>query len=320
MHAASWENEAMDVEFVEFDSAVFAKTQSRPSEERMAEHFDKYRKFVAGAASEENPYGFGYKLPDRVQLEYMVVKLDDIAPTITPPTHQEAEEYYQRNREQKFTEQVPLNPNDPNSPLTERVKSYAEVAGAISDQLRKNKINSKTESILQEAKTLTGADLEDINDIELANLSTEQLAEIVGDYETAAGQLSEKHNIKVYAGRTGLLSPIDIQTDVHLATLYLQDYGYNPVGLTQIVFAVDELAVSELAPFDMREKPRMYVNIGPLTDMFEQIKALIRVSKAEKASEPETINQTYSTGTLELEREEGQLNEDVYSVREKGYT
>jgi hypothetical protein len=61
----------------------------------------------------------------------------------------------------------------------------------------------------------------------------------------------------------------------------------------------------------------MYVNIGPLTDMFEQIKALIRVSKAEKASEPETINQTYSTGTLELEREEGQLNEDVYSVREK---
>jgi len=317
MHVASRENETMDVEFVEFDSAVFAKTQSQPSEEKMAEHFDKYRKFVAGDASEENPYGFGYKLPDRVQLEYMVVKLEDIAPIITPPTHQEAEEYYQRNREQLFTEQVPLNPNDPNSPLTERIKSYAEVAGAISDQLRKNKINSKTESILQEAKTLTEADLEDINDVELANLSTEQLAEIVGDYETAAGQLSEKHNVKVYAGRTGLLSPIDIQTDVHLATLYLQDYGYNPVELTQIVFAVDELAVSELAPFDMRKKPRMYVNIGPLTDMFEQIMVLIRVIKAEKASEPETINQTFSTGTLEFERDEGQLNEDVYSVKEK---
>ena len=317
MHVASRENETIDVEFVEFDSAVFAKTQSQPSEERMSEHFDKYRKFVAGAASEENPYGFGYKLPDRVQLEYMAVKLDDIAPIITPPTHQEAEEYYQRNREQLFTEQVPLNPNDPNSPLTERIKSYAEVAGAISDQLRKDKIKSKTESILQEAKTLTEAELEDINDMELANLSTEQLAEIVGDYETAAGQLSEKYNIKVYAGRTGLLNPIEIQTDVHLATLYLQDYGYNPVGLTQIVFAVDELAVSELAPFDMRKKPRMYVNIGPLTDMFEQTMVLIRVIKAEKASEPETINQTFSTGTLEFERDEGQLNDDVYSVKEK---
>ena len=316
MHAASRENETIDVEFVKFDAAVFAKTQSQPSEERMAEHFDKYRKFFAGAVSEENPYGFGYRLPDRVQLECIAVKLDDVAPQITPPTHQEAEEYYQRYRERLFTEQVQSDPNDPNSPLTERIKSYAEVASVISDQLRKDKINSKTQSILQEAKTLTEANFEDKTEVELQDLTSEQVKQMAGDYEAAARQLSEKHNIKVYAGQTGLLSPIDMQTDVHLATLYLQGYGYNPVRLAQIVFAIDELGVSELGAFDA-PKPGMYENIGPLTDMFEKIMALIRVIKAEKASEPETINQTFSTHTLKFEQDEEQLSEDVYSVREK---
>jgi len=316
IHAASWENETIDVEFVRFDSALFAEVQSQPSEERMAEHFEKFRSFFAGTVSEENPYGFGYRLPDRVQLEYIAVKLDDIAPLITPPTHQEAEEYYRRNRERLFTEQVPLNPNDPNSPLTERIKSYAEVAGVISDDLRKNKINSKAGSILQEAKTLTEANFEDKTDAELQSLTPEQVKQMVGDCEAAARQLSEKHNIKVYAGRTGLLSPIDMQTDVHLATLYLQGYGYNPVGLIQLVFAIDELGVSELGPFDA-PKPKMYENIGPLTDMFEQIMALVRVIGAEKASEPQTIDQTFSTSTLEFEQDEGQLSEHVYSVKEK---
>jgi hypothetical protein len=316
MHTAGWENETIDVEFVKFDSTEFAKTQNPSSEEKIAEQFNKYRKFFAGAASEENPYGFGYKLPDRVQLEYMVVKLDDVAPLTTPPTYQEAEEYYQRHREQLFTEQIPSDPNDPNSPMTTRIKSYAEVAAAISDQLRKDKIRSNTQSILQEAKTLTEANFEDKTDVELQNLTFEQRKQIAGDYETAAKRLSEKHKIKVYAGRTGLLSPIDMQADVRLATLHLRGYGYNPVRLARIVFAINELGISELGPFDA-SKPAMYENIGPLTDMYEQIMALIRVIKAEKASEPETINQTFSTSTLKFEQDEGQLSESVYSVKEK---
>jgi len=316
MNTAGWENETIDVELVKFDSTVFAKTQNPSSDEKIAEQFNKYKKFFAGAASRENPYGFGYKLPDRVQLEYIVVKLDDVAPLITPPTHQEAEDYYQGHRDQLFTEQIPSDLNDPNSPMTTRIKSYAEVAAVISDQLRKDKIRSTALSILQEAKTLTEASFEDKTDVELQKLTFEQRKQITGDYETAAKRLSEKHNIKVYAGRTGLLSPLDMQADVRLATLHLRGYGYIPVRLARIVFAINELGISELGPFDA-PKPAMYENIGPLTDVFEQIMALIRVIKAEKASEPENINQTFSTRTLKFEQDEGQLSEDVYSVKEK---
>jgi len=321
------QQESVDAELVEFDSAVFASSIENRTSSIEQDHFDTYKKFFAGAVSEENPYGFGYKLPDRVQLEYIVVRLDDISPLTTPPTNQEKEDYYYRYREQLFTEQVPSDSNDPNSPLTQRIKSYAEVIDIISDQLLKNKINSKANEILQEAKTLTESGLQDMNDTELANLSTEQRAKIAGDYKTATEQLSEKHNIKLYAGQTGLLGPIDMQTDEYFARLYLEGYGQNPVSLAQIVFAVDDLAASELGPFDV-PKPRMYENIGPLKDLWGspwsglrdvsgQIMAVVRVIKAMKADEPQSIDQTFSTSSLTFDPNQEDGAENIYSVKEK---
>jgi len=333
--AIACEQESIDVELVEFDPAVFADAQAQISNEEIIKHFNKYKKFFAGEVSEENPYGFGYKLPDRVQLEYIVVRLDDILPLITPPTQQQKEDYYQRYREQLFTEQVPSDPNDPNSPPKQRTKSYAEVADIISDQILKDKINSTANKILQEAKTLTEAGLED-TDIEPANLTDEQFKQRAGNYQTTAEQLSKKYNVKLYSGLTGLLSPVDMQTDEYLARLYLEGYGQNPVSLAQIVFAVNDLTASELGPFDAR-KPRMYENIGLLKDLWGsawsglqdvsgQIMAIVRVIKTIKAVEPESIDQTFSINTLEfdpnqpsapsaVEGEDG--GENVYSVKEK---
>lgn len=327
--------ESIDAELVEFDSAVFASSIENPASSIEQEHFNKYKKFSPSAVSEENPYGFGYKLPDRVQLEYLIVRLDDVRTLVEAPTNQQKEDYYNRNREQLFTEQVPSDANDPNSPLNQRIKSYAEVAEMISDRLLNDKINSTANRIIQEAKTITEAGLED-TEIEPVTLTDEQFKEKAGDYKTTAEQLSEKHNCKLYAGLTGLLSPIDMQTDEYLARLYLEGQGQSPVSLAQIVFAVDDLAVSELGPFDVR-KPRMYENIGPLKDLWGsarfgfldssgQIMAIIRVIKTIKAAEPESIDQTFSISTLEfdpnqpsaLSGAEGKDEaENLYSVKEK---
>jgi len=326
MHNISRTRETIDVEFVRFDSSEFAEAQEEPTEQEIRAHFDKYKKFSSGAVSEENAYGFGYKLDDRVQLEYIAVKLDDISGIVAKPTQEETEEYYQRYRDQ-FTEQVLSDPNDPNSPPTERIRSYVEVASDISSLLVRSKKRSKAELILQEAKTLTEAGFED-TDIEDSNLNGKDFKAMAGDYETTAEQLSEKYNIKVYAGQTGLLSAADMGADEQLGRLYVRGFGNNPVGLTQVVFAIDELEASELGPFDVA-KPRMYENIGPARDITEQIMAVVRVIRAEEASEPESVNQTFSISAFGLEQRqeqagEGEPNsskdlgrEDVYSVREK---
>ena len=314
MHMASWENETIDVELVRFDSAVFAESLAEPNEDRIIEHFEKYRKSFAGTLSEDNPYGFGYKLPDRIQLEYIAVRLDDVSSIITPPTHQEREEYYRKNIDD-FKVSIPEDPNDPNSPQIEKTRSYAEVAGIVAETLLQERINSMAEMILQQAGAITEANLENA-DIESEKLTSEQLRQLAGDYKTAAEQLSEKYKIKVFTGKTGLLNATDFQGDRNLGAMFLRSYGYNPVGLTRIVFAVDELKASELEPFDA-PKPRVYENIGPLRDIFGKIMALVRVIKAEPASEPESINQTFSKSTLILDPNRQEQNEDVYSVKEE---
>jgi hypothetical protein len=323
MHDASSETERIDVEFVRFDSSVFAESQDQPSEEKISEHFEKYKTFFAGDVNEQNPYAFGYKLPHRAQLEYIAVKIDDLADTVTKPTQEETEEYYQKHREE-FTEMVPSDPNDANSPPIQRTKSYAEVAEIISDLLRQKKIYSKANTLLQKAKTLTEPALEDT---EPQDLTIEQLKNRAGDYKAAADQLTKEYKTKIYVGKTGLLSARDIQQDEYLARLYADGYGHNPpqflnrVQLARIIFSIDDLGTSQLGLFDTA-KPRLYDNIGPLKDTLGQIVAVVRVTEAEKPSVPESINHTYDKSTLKFEHdpnrtEESSQVQDVYSVREK---
>ena len=327
-HLASWQNETIDVEFVRFNTTAFIQSQDQPGEQELLEHFNKYKKFFAGDVNEQNPYGFGYRLPDRVQLEYMALKLNDVSSIVTVPTPQETEEYY-RKHTKEFTKSIPSDPNDPNSPQVERVKSYAEVASTISEQLLQGKIDSKAESILREAKTLTEAGLQNI-DSDTEKLSPEQLKQKAGDYKIAAEQSSKKFNVKIYAGQTGLLSPVDMQMNQYFGRLFVTGYGYRPVPLTQVVFTVGNLDPGAAEFLDV-QKPRIYENIGPARDLSGQIMAMVRVVKAEKSSEPNSIDYTFSKSTLELEpRQVGEPNEPpagqdkqdvntppVYSVREK---
>lgn len=326
MHTLGWENETIDVEFVKFDSSVFSeisdgndpndKSGPPANKEQLIEHFDKYKNFFPGEVSgEENPYGFGYKLPDRARLEYIAIKVEDLKPIVAPPTQQETEEYYETNRQRQFTYQIPSDPNDPNSPPIERVRSYAEVLSAISNQLRRDKLHSTASKIMAEAKTLSEEKLEK-SDTEFEKLTGEQLKELAGDYKAAAKKLREKYKINVNEGQTGLLSAVDIQVNLNLGTFSVSGSGQNPVRLAQLVFALDEFGASELETFNVR-KYRLYENIGPGKDFLGQAFMLLRVIQVEKAAEPKSIEQVFSISTLKLDPNQTESDEDVYSVKEK---
>jgi len=54
------------------------RTAPEPSEDQLKQHFSQYKTFFPNEITDENTYGFGYKQPDRVSLEYIAVKLDDV--------------------------------------------------------------------------------------------------------------------------------------------------------------------------------------------------------------------------------------------------
>ncbi|MFC1676458.1 hypothetical protein ACFL3G_05280 [Planctomycetota bacterium] len=313
-HNISTVAETVDVEFVQFKAESFAQLSDEPTDTQIQEQFQKYKNYFAGVSSEVNPYGFGYKLPETVTIEYIALKLDDVSKIIALPTAEDAEEYYRRNRQQ-FTEQVPIDANDPNSELTTRIKTYAEVADIISEALTRNKITTKAVAILQDGRSIVEASLEQL-DTDSASLTAEQYANLAGDYEKAAEKLSDKYRIKLYAGKTGRVSPVDLQDDEYLGRLYMTGAGYNLVSLSRIVFSIDELKLTQLSPFEVAE-PRMYETIGPLRDISDEIMVLARIVEAEAACPPQDINQTFSTKAVTLNQSPEQPTDDVYSVREK---
>lgn len=314
-HGVRSGEEKLDMEFVKFDASFFTEDQPEPNEQEVAEHFEKYKGFYPGQISEDNSYGFGYKLPELVQFEHMAVKLDDVGELVEPPSEEEKERYYQANIQILFTASVPVDPNDPASEKVQRTRSYAEVASIIGRQLLREKINAKGEAILNDAKRLTEAGLENV---EIERIGSEEFEQLAGDYTDAAEKAGEKYAIKIYAGKTGMLSAEDLFGDGRLGRLYVTGLGGAVVELVQIAFSVDRLGpttAARLGPFDV-PAPRMYENIGPLKERFsEGILVLARVIDAQKASEPEDIDQTYSKGTLPLDEEPGQ-SEKTYSVRE----
>jgi hypothetical protein len=314
--------ETIDVDFVRVNAQFFSKTQAEPSEEKLAAHFDKYKAIEPATVTDDNPYGLGYKLPDMLRLEYIAIKLDDIAKIVETPTHEETESFYQKNKN-LFTEKVSSDPNDPNAPKIDKIRGYAEVVDIIIEQLLTGKIRSRAKAVLGQAKTLTEPDLADTG-LDLEKLTSKQFAEKARDYKDVVDKLSKEHNIKIYTGKTGLLSAVRLQMDKYLGMMSIDGFGYGPVNLTQVVFAVDEIAASELGPFTAA-KPRLYENIGPIEDLYaarsrfsdagEQLMAVVRIVEADKASPPESLDTTFSTHSLVLDPNEDKSDDDVFSVR-----
>jgi hypothetical protein len=322
-HTASRQGETLDVEFVQLEAEAFVDTERTPPAQELRAQFDQYKDFYAGQVSESNPYGFGYKLPARVQMDYIAVKTDDVAEIVTAPTEEEAERYYRDNRDDQFTRQVPADPNDPNSPTIPEVVPYAEIAEDIREQLTRQAITTRAEQILADAKNLADAELEAIG-IDDQEPDVNELKDLARDYAEIAEELGKEHGVRLYSGRTGLLNAVDVQTDEVLRRLVLMVAEAVPVRLYQLAFSTPTLE-GDAALLMFGAPARLYRTFGPLKDemaamggdVSDQIMAVMRVTRAEKAGPPAGPDVTFGTQTLVLDQDEQKDGDTRYSVAEK---
>jgi hypothetical protein len=305
-HVARSESEPLTAEFVQLKASYFANKDEVPSEEAVKEQFNRYKDNFPGQVSEANPYGFGYRLPDRVQFDYIALKLSDIASITKPPTEEEAEQYYQQNRDRQFTQKVPSDPNDPNSQPVAKVKSYAEVADTIMTQLRRQRVITKAEQVLQEARSIADVNLPTLGS-DGREVTMDQRRPKAGDYTKIAADLGKKHNLPLYSGRTGQLSAINLRDDKYLRRMSLPAYGYNSVPLTQLLFSVKELG--DRATVMLSLPPAVtYASIGPArdpmsamaSDLTDQIMMIARVVDVQKNAPPMNVDVAFSARTLGL--------------------
>jgi hypothetical protein len=300
-------NEKVSAEYVKFAASDYIAEQTEPMAGEIISQFDKYKSFTAGPSSEENPYGFGYKLPGRVQLEYIIVKVDDVRNITAPPQAEEMESYFQRNLE-SFKETVKVNPEDPASETFQKQKSYVEVAEQIQRQLIKRSTSNQLDMIMNESLKLTDAGLS-VEDFEAGDLV--KIKSKIADYNKVAEKVGEKFGVKVYSGKTGYLSLEQFESDLYLGRLMIES-GRRQTPLSKALFAIDQVGVTTLSQFDGKV-PSLWENIGPMKDQFGRIAALIRIVDGKKPEVAIDSNVSYSTKSVEID---GIIDEGVYSVKD----
>ncbi|MCH8194139.1 MAG: hypothetical protein IIA65_08990, partial [Planctomycetes bacterium] len=133
-HQSSWAHETVEAQFVKLEAKTFLDAVDPNASPDLAAHFDTYRHFTAGQSSPENEHGFGYRLPDRIRLDYLVVKLEDLKNIIGEPTQDEKEAFYARNAATLFTRQESPDPADPNLPMVDVTDPFARVPTKIHDR------------------------------------------------------------------------------------------------------------------------------------------------------------------------------------------
>jgi hypothetical protein len=305
--------ETVDPNVVRIDASYFADANSPVGTEELAKQFAAWKGELPGNYTEANPYGFGYKLPSRVQLEYVAVKLDDVRSTVAKPTEKEAQAYYQQNTS-KFRYEM-QDPNEPNNPQKkiQATREYSEVAARIIRNLYDERVQNKANSILSEAVKIADQKLEGEY---VENLSEAAYKELAGSYEDAAKAISQKEGIKLYAGKTGMLSSEDFNYGRrgYAGSLYMEGRGGNPISLRKIAFAAAKLDGTELGPFDVTT-PRMFESFGPLSDTIrDEVKAMVRIVDSAPAQEAAGIDTTYSTAGIRLD--EAVSKADIHSVKD----
>lgn len=309
--------ERIDAEFVEITAADLVDPNITVADADLQQQFETYKAYEANNFTKENPYGFGYKLPKRVQLEYMVVPLDEVKKRIEKPTAEAVENYYSRNIEQ-YRSEIPSDPNDPESPRIPKTQPFATVEREIQRTLEEEKIRTLANQIFNEARVLTEKGFESINMDEAAPQEIQLKA---GDYAAASKQLQEKYNVPVFTGKTGLLSPEHFSQRSILSTLYIQQ-RQTYIPLYELAFAVTE------------EKPerqriglpaiRVWENIGPFDGGFvdeetktpKRVMALVRVIDIKPSQVPENFNLTYDTNGIKVFDEQPQ-EETTFALKEQ---
>lgn len=308
--------EGIDVEYVEIAAEPFIDRDIEITDAQIQAQFEKYKGSIPNIPTDENPFGFGYRLPKRVQLEYIIVQMDDVQKQIEKPTPEELENHYSSNL-QNYQISEPSDPNDPESEKTSRIRTFAEAEAMVRRELEQEKITTLANILFNELKDQTETGFQTLN---VDQASVDQLQKAAGDFEAVGNTLAEKYRIPIVTGKTGWLSADLFAADNILNSLSMQ-HGQSYLRLSDVAFAVTE----ERALRQQIGMPsiRVWENIGPLNggfysqeqNKYHKLMALVRVVGIRESQVPDTVDIEYNTKSAVLSETEPP-EESRFSLKE----
>jgi hypothetical protein len=215
---------------VKVDAASLREQVDEPTDARLQELFDKHRDDLPG---EGEPYGLGYRYPDRVKLQYLHIPLEAVRDSIPVTAEGErdsgsyaiesadAYQYYKNNQDEFTVEEADTSSDDQAADGADEeqasdeptVQDYAEVHDQIIEQLKDQRARQKAAEMAQVAASLLEAPLRSLPDGQLG------YKDIPADFEPpsledVASQLEERFNLRPSVERIDQWTPTEALSEL----------------------------------------------------------------------------------------------------------
>ncbi|MFA6135139.1 MAG: hypothetical protein WC869_14085 [Phycisphaerae bacterium] len=160
-------NEKIDLRTVTLKAEDFLKEVAEPNDQAITAQFNAYREALKGDPNKDNPFGFGYKQPDRARILYLLVR-QDVIERVSRPSEESVRAFYRQNAS-KMVRKVPVASSQPaeagkgakttqpaSAPTefkTEQM-TFAQAKPLIIEQMSAAVARQKVEEVLGRAETL----------------------------------------------------------------------------------------------------------------------------------------------------------------------
>ncbi len=292
--------------FVAFDTSMLRVKAGEPTDVELQELFDKYRTAEPGAGGDDNPFGLGYKLSDRVKVEYIKADVAQLKQTCTadfeglPIGEQEdlIQQYWADNQAE-FTEQVKPAEGVEDAQPEYRVKSFDEVADQARDSYLQKQAEDKALQVLAEAKRMSvGA----LGELAAREAKYKDRVKAAADYDGITKELTSTE-VPLSYGLSNYLTPASAQGFQGFGQTYVVKNGRAVQSVLALMFQCEPLMDSKVDERLRDEMVRLLDDIGPVLTLDYSGNAnaayLVRVVDAEKQRDPVSMVDDGSYGAAE---------------------
>ncbi|MFP4222678.1 MAG: hypothetical protein ACLFVN_01250 [Phycisphaeraceae bacterium] len=265
----------------------------QPSEQQLEELYQQYRDVPRGQGE---PYGFGYRIPERVRLNWLELPRQQLLEQVSVEPI-EVYEYYQDNQDEFTTESEAA----PDEAVSEgEVAEFAEVRDGIRDELRQEKARELGEQIIHTAQAMLQDDVRGLPTQDgyrqlPEDFQPTSLEEVASEVEAQFGVRPIVHQ------RTDDWTPVQELTQ-------LQGIGEAQLMQGQPTpFALYVASARELRPGQDNPLRALGLQVGvpsrPLEDV-ESNRYLFRLTAAEPARAPESLDEVREQVVQDWKRRE----------------
>jgi hypothetical protein len=204
-----------------------AATQPVPEAELM-NLFNEYKDNLPGAGK----YGFGYKIPERVSIQYVGATVDDIARTLPPVSEDRARHYFEQYKD-KF--EPPRPPTT--QPTTQPAVKFEEVKDKVIEQIRQHDATALLREVMEGVRAAAFSEYSACKTELEAGHVPESLRNVL---EESRNELSASRKIPLVYRQTGLISRQDAAKEPGIGSASAPGAQGQQISFADYAFHVEQ--------------------------------------------------------------------------------